>query len=124
MNRFRLPSLGLLCLLVTGCVEGEVTYTINPDGSAKIQFDVVTVKPPTPFDPGPKNADEPLDELLRKAIRQTLETPGVVAWKDVSARFQPDGKLKFAGTAYVKRLEDFETGAGSLPIFGPTFNAE
>src|SRR5581483_5132788 len=101
MNRFRLAALGLLCLLAAGCVEGDVTYTVNPDGSAKIQFDVVTVKPPALFEPGPKKSDEPLDELLRKAIRQTLETPGVVAWKDVTAQFQPDGKLKFAGTAYV-----------------------
>src|SRR5262245_2586975 len=104
MNRFRLASLGLLCLFVAGCVEGEVTYTVNPDGSAKVRVDVVTVVPPNPFggdvkiDPkkdakGP--GEEPLDELLRQAIRQTLESPGIVAWKDVTAQFRPDGKLKF-----------------------------
>jgi hypothetical protein len=128
MNRFRLVSLGLLCLLVAGCVEGEVTYTVNPDGSARVRVDVVTVVPLNPVqnfakkgakDPG----EETLDQLLREAIRPTLESPGVVAWKDVSARFLPDGKLKFAGTAYVKRIDDFDT-KGGLPLFGPTFALE
>jgi hypothetical protein len=124
MNRCRLAVFGPLALLAAGCVEGEVTYTVNPDGSARIRVDVVTVAPPTPGVPAPKNpGDETLDALLRRAIQPTLETPGVVAWKDVSAQFLPNGKLKFAGTAYVKRLEDFNL-QGGLPIPGPVFSAQ
>ena len=43
MNRSRLAALALVCLVATWCVEGEVTYIVNPDGSAKVHFDVVTL---------------------------------------------------------------------------------
>ena len=35
-----------------GCVEGELTYTVNPDGSAKVKIDVVSALPPPPFGGG------------------------------------------------------------------------
>jgi hypothetical protein len=118
MKRFRLVALGLLCFAAAGCVEGDVTYTVNPDGSAKVKVDVVSVNPPRFFGGGPgakKSGDESLDDTLRQSIRQTLEMPGVAAWKDVSAEFLPNGKLKFVGTAYVKRVEDFDA-KGGIPL--------
>src|SRR5262249_10909732 len=120
MNRFRLASLGLFCLAAAGCVEGEVTYTVNPDGSAKVNVDVGTLVPPPLFGSGggpvaKKPGEETLDDVLRQAIRPTLEMPGVAAWKDVSAEFLPNGKLKFAGTAFVKRTADFDA-QGGIPI--------
>ena len=128
MNRFRLVALGLLCIAITGCVEGEVTYTVNPDGSAKVLVDVVTVMPPTLFGGGggpggKKPGEETLDDLRRQAIRQTLEMTGVAAWKDVSAEFLPNGKLKFVGTAYVKRTEDF-AAKGGIPLLNLNLASE
>jgi hypothetical protein len=125
MKRFATAALGLLCLCVTGCVEGELTYTVNPDGSAKVKVDVVSVMPLDFFGPpGPKKPEEEtLDDLHRRAIRSTLEMPGVAAWKDVSSEFLPNGKLKFAGTAYVKRLQDFNS-KGGIPLLTPTLAAE
>jgi hypothetical protein len=127
MKRFPLAALGLLCLAVTGCVEGEVTYTVNPDGSAKVLVDVATVMPSPLFGGGgpggKKPGEETLDDLRRQAIRQTLEMPNVAAWKDVSAEFLPNGKLKFVGTAYVKRTEDFQA-QGGIPILNLNLAAE
>ncbi len=128
MKRFRLITLGLLCLALAGCVEGEVTYTVNPDGSARVLVDVVTAMPPPLFGGGggpggKKPGEETLDDLRRQAIRQTLEMPGVVAWKDVSAEFLPNGKLKFVGTAYVKRTEDFQA-KGGIPLLNLNLAAE
>lgn len=128
MPRVRSATLGLLCVLAAGCVEGEVTYTLNPDGSAKMRFDVTTVVPPTlgaPAGPGgEKNArDESLEDVLRNAIRGTLESPRVSAWKDVSAEFLPNGKLKFSGTAYLRRLSDFDQKS-SFPLLSPPVAAE
>jgi hypothetical protein len=123
----RLPALVLafLCLAITGCVEGDVVYTVNPDGSAKVKMDVVTVTPLNLFTPGvpKKPVEETIDDVRRRAIRSTLESPGVAAWKDVSAEFLPNGKLKFSGIAYIKKLEDFDTKQG-IPLIVPTLRAE
>jgi hypothetical protein len=97
-------------------VEGEVTYTVNPDGTAKVRLDIVTVKMINPNIGAPRKKDEEetLDSLLREAITPILETPGVVAWKDVDASFLPNGKLKFSGTAYIRRVQDFKPMAFPL----------
>lgn len=122
MSRVRSAILGLSCLLAAGCVEGELNYTVNPDGSAKVRIDVVAAKP-LEFNVGPEKADEPLDALLRRAIKSTLESPGVSAWKDVAAEWRPDGKLKFTGTAYLRRLGDYD-GKSGIPMLGPNLAAE
>src|SRR5262249_43191895 len=108
-----------------GCVEGEVTYTVNPDGATKVRLDVVTGMPLIPFgqDVAKKPGEQTIDDLRRQAVRSMLETTGVAAWKDVSAEFLPNGKLKFAGTAYIKRLDDFDT-RGGFPLLSPRFTAE
>jgi hypothetical protein len=107
MRRITLIAAWLACLVSLGCVEGEQTYTLNPDGSGKVKFDIVTA---APFDPlaGPAaKTDDTIDGLRTKAIKGILESPGVAAWKDVSADFAPDGRLKFVGTAYFKQLDTF-----------------
>ena len=105
-----------------------MVYTVNPDGSARVNIDVVTGMPLNPFGGGDVGAkkpeDESLDGLRRRAIRSTLESPGVAAWKDVFAEFLPNGKLKFKGTAYLKRVEDFQAQGGGIPILGPALRME
>jgi hypothetical protein len=125
MSRVRLASFALACLLVVGCVQGETTVLVNPDGSAKIHLDVVSVMPVNfgPQPGGKKPEDETVEDLLRNSLRQTLESPGVAAWKDVSAEFLPNGKLKFVGTAYVKQLEEFDS-KGGLFMMTPSFSAK
>ena len=125
----RLPRIapGLICLTLAGCVEGEVVYTVNPDGSARVKIDVMTGMPLNPFGengPSKKPEEESLDDLRRRAVRSTLESPGVVAWKDVSAEFSSNGKLQFKGTAYLKRVEDFQAQGGGIPILGPALRVE
>jgi len=120
MTRFRLVAFALLCLGAVGCVEGEMTSVVNPDGSAKVRMEVVTCLPLTPFSPGPKKKDdESLDDIRRRAVRPMLESPGVSAWKDVSAEFLPNGRLKFSGIAYVKQLEQFDLKNGA-PLLAAT----
>ena len=41
MRRFTLPALALAAAGLSGCVEGEQTFTLNPDGSGKVRIDVV-----------------------------------------------------------------------------------
>jgi hypothetical protein len=126
MGRTHLSFLGFLCFTLTGCVEGEMTYTVNPNGSAKIHFDVVTVAPPefgvSPGSGLPK--PQTPNDKLKKAIRGLLESPNVVAWKDVAAEWTQHGKLKFVGTAYVRQLSDFSKQNNSLLLLSPKLGIE
>jgi len=103
-----------------------VTYTVNPDGSAKVKFDVVTVKPFSPYGlpvmGGKKEEDKDIDDLVRDALRPFLESPGISAWKDVSAEYVPSGKLKLSGTAYVRKLQDFKPQGP--PLLSSNFQVE
>ncbi|MDB5313069.1 MAG: hypothetical protein JWO38_7271 [Gemmataceae bacterium] len=120
MRRFTLVAAYLLCLTAIGCVEGEQVFTLNPDGSGKVKIDVVTAPPIEPFGPqGKPGEDETIDGLLRKTIRPLLTAPGVTAWKDVTAEFVPDGRLKFVGTAYFKKLDDLDLKIN--PLLGSQF---
>jgi hypothetical protein len=128
MKQLAAIALGFLCLALAGCVEGEVAYTINPDGSARVKIDVITGMPLNPFGAGDVGAKKPeeesLDDMRGRAIRSTLESPGVAAWKDVSAEFLPNGKLQFRGTAYLKKVEDFQVQGGGIPLIGPALRFE
>jgi len=103
-----------------------MTYTINPDGATKIRMEVVTIQSPV-LTSGPPTGKKPqvetIDDVLRKSVRGILEHPKVVAWKDVSGEFLPNGKFKFAGTAYVRQVSDFARQGGNT-LLNPEFKLE
>jgi len=99
----------LICALplaFAGCVEGELTYLLNPDGSGKVNIDVVMPATPTFIrsSPGGETLKTPTDHLakIRKEFVQSIlkSSRGVTAWEDVSVNFKPDGRIHFKGIAY------------------------
>jgi hypothetical protein len=111
---------GVLCLLLTGCVQSEQVYTLNPDGSGKV--DITLVTPVSPFGVmahGPTGAKKSsLEEKKRDFLSGMLgESQGADAWKDVSAEFTPDGRLKFGGTAYFKDFSKFKEKTFAAGVF-------
>jgi hypothetical protein len=127
MRRFTLPVLAVLAVAASGCVEGTQTFTLNPNGGGKVRIDVV-MAPPAEFVGGPKARERPTLEGARaQAIGTLLKAPGVAAWKDVAAGFAPDGRFKFAGTAYFDKLDrlDFpNTGPFLGSPFGLTLTGD
>ncbi len=108
MRRFTFATLALAALGLSGCIEGEQTFTLNPDGSGKVRIDVV-MAPPAEFLSGPAKKGRPtLDEARLSSLKAMLKGQGVTAWKDVAAGFAPDGRFKFAGTAYFDKLDRLE----------------
>lgn len=108
MRRFTLAAVALAALGLSGCVDGEQTFTLNPDGGGKVRIDVV-MAPPGFLDIGPPAKDGlTVDAMRLKSLGAVLRGKGVAAWKDVSAGFAPDGRFKFAGTAYFDQLAAFE----------------
>jgi hypothetical protein len=108
MRRFTHAALALAAISAAGCVEGEQTFTLNPNGSGKVRIDVV-MAPPAEFAAGPPVKEKPtLADARLQGLRALLKTKGVAAWKDVSAAFTPDGRFRFAGTAYFDKLDRLE----------------
>jgi hypothetical protein len=119
MRRFTFLTLALVVLGLSGCVEGEQTFTLNPDGSGKVRIDVV-MAPPAEFNSGPPRKEPPSVEGARlQSLGSILKAQGVVAWKDVSASFAKDGRFKFAGTAYFDKLENLD-----FPNLGPLIGSQ
>jgi len=94
-----------LALFSTGCVEGELLYTLNPDGSGKVVIDAVMPATANFFGAGAGDRSAPPDQQLEK-LRKNLakqiiqDSRGVDAWENVSVAFQKDGRVRFKGTAY------------------------
>src|SRR4029077_13219990 len=118
MNTRAVLSAGLVCLLLTGCVQCEQIFTLNPDGSGKVA--ITLVMPLNPFEqalggggaPGGKKLS--LAEKKRAFVDKFLSTAqGVEAWKDVSAEYTPEGLLKFQGTAYFKDMQQLKVDPAS-----------
>lgn len=124
-----------LLALACGCVELRETITLNPDGRGKVVYDLV--RPPGELmlfaasedkkkkDSPDKKKDpigkrEAVDTMKQAAVAKLLEAKGVTAWKDVSAQFLPDGRLRLTGTAYFERLADLMAEKEGSTSSGPT----
>src|SRR3954447_13745848 len=118
MKNRAVAAAGLVCLLLTGCIQSEQIFTLNPDGSGKVA--ITLVAPFNPFEAalgggGPPGGKKPsLADKKRAFVDKLLSTAkGVDAWKDVSAEYTPEGLLKFQGTAYFKDMRQLKTDPGS-----------
>jgi hypothetical protein len=115
MSRRTCPALlGVALLLLTaGCVEQTQIITLNPDGRGKIQIEArMPGQAPLNFAAGPGGGgkEKTLDQMLQEALAKELSRKGITAWKDVSAKWDADGRFYFAGTAYFERLDDLWKG--------------
>jgi hypothetical protein len=99
------------------------TITLNPDGRGKVKIEIVT--PAFDFDMsggfgGPaQKKKKSLDEIKKDVLAKFVsETPGVTAFKDVTAKWTREGKLQLVGTAYFQRLEDLsqKPAKGAFPV--------
>lgn len=101
--------------LLTSCFEEERTYTLNPDGSGKVEF-----KATFPLDStinlnqngGTKQSP---DKKVKAAVTKILEdSEGIAAWANVSYKINDEGQIDFKGTAYFKDLNKVKLKMGSI----------
>lgn len=79
---------------------------MNPDGSGKVAVE-------TRFQTLSLGSDKLDDIQLKKEVRETIEkSQGVEAWRDVSYRIEPDGRIYFKGTAYFKDINELDLDKG------------
>src|SRR5436190_6005453 len=97
MRRIAAALAAVIAFALTGCLDLDEEYTLNPDGSGKVKIRCALA--PMRF----TNKKKSPEELLKSDVRETLEKcGGVDAWTDVSAVQRDDGKIEFKGTAYFR----------------------
>jgi tetratricopeptide (TPR) repeat protein len=103
----RLLILVVFSLLpVAGCIQGQATVSLNPDGSGKIFFETV-------IDPCSVGCQDYRSYLL--LIRESLlKSEGIDAWSQVDWKKLPNGKYYFKGQAFFKSVDNVAIHFGQL----------
>jgi len=105
----------LIPFLLVSCFQEEKIYTVNPDGSGKVEF-----KATFPLDSafniklGDESTPSP-EKKAKEAVAKIFEkSEGVSAWADVTYKINDEGKIEFQGTAYFSDLNKLELKMGSI----------
>jgi hypothetical protein len=124
---FRLPPKASVCaallVLASGCIEMTQTITLNPDGRGKAKYDILM---PGDLDfniGGAAGKTKTIDEKKRESAAKFLtKTSGLTAWRDVSVKWAPDGRLHIVATGYFDKLDDLSRAGDNMPglSFGVT----
>ena len=110
----KVVSSAFLAFLLPGCMEVSQTITLNPDGKGKMTIEKTS---PATMDMAGNmmgavlgGGGEPkmsVEEVRKNAAKAFLsDAQGVSAFKDVSATWLRDGRLKVVGTVYFEKLSD------------------
>lgn len=97
-----------IALLMCGCYESDDEFTVNADGSGKVEFSRIIKLGANPMG-GPAGGDP--EEMLRASVTELLrQWQGVEGWKDVTFSLMEDGRGEVRGTAYFPDISAFSTG--------------
>lgn len=106
-----LISLVFFLLPVAGCIQGQATVFLNPDGSGKVTIETV-------LDTYNAKEKAKIWQEYQNAIAQIkeslLKSEGVDAWTNVDWRIMENGKLYFKGQAYFKSINNVAINLGDL----------
>lgn len=98
-------------LLFTGCVELMQVYTLNPNGSGKVELDTIT---PANQQFGTDTQPKKPEEVIKEAIQERLdEGKGIEAWSNITCEMTKEGKIRFRGTAYFSNINKLNSGDDS-----------
>lgn len=98
-------------LALASCFQEERVYTLNPDGSGKVEF-TATFSTDSVISFSDEKPDP--EKKAKNAVTTILEeSEGVSAWTDVSYEMLDDKKVKFHGTAYFADVNKLKLKMGS-----------
>jgi hypothetical protein len=98
--------------VIAGCVEEKKEYTINPDGSGKVNCDIVFAPFNLNFDGG---EDASSESQVKEAVEKILDdSEGVDAWQNISFELTDEGKIHFIGTAYFADINKVKIKSGGF----------
>ncbi|MFQ6035903.1 MAG: hypothetical protein ACE5NM_08670 [Sedimentisphaerales bacterium] len=101
----------VVLVFFAGCVEEKSEYTINPDGSGKVVYDVIFVPTQLNF----SDSETSPQHQIKLAIEKILQkSEGIDAWKDISYDLTDEGRIHFVGTAYFRDINKLNIQAGGF----------
>lgn len=102
-------------LLLVSCFQEEKVFTLNPDGSGKVEFKTTFSLDSIIKFTSEGEAEPSLEEKAKEAVAKIFEkSEGVAAWTDVSYKIDDEGKIEFQGTAYFSDLNKLELKMGGM----------
>ncbi|HBG25809.1 MAG: hypothetical protein A2Y10_14735 [Planctomycetes bacterium GWF2_41_51] len=91
-------------LPIAGCIQGQATVSLNPDGSGKLFLEMVI-----------NTTDaKGQEDVLNQVKKSLLMSEGIDAWKNVSWRFLNNGKFYFKGESYFRTINDVALQLGNF----------
>ncbi|MEM6884092.1 MAG: hypothetical protein AAF571_03615 [Verrucomicrobiota bacterium] len=114
---------GILAVLLSGCLETNDHYILNPDGSGKLLHDAKVVMVDINIGGREKTAEEKAQMTVQRLIS---ESEGIDAWKDLSYEVLADGRVAVRGTAYFPDLNQLvlKHGGNSFDLLVPLYRTE
>jgi len=94
-----------------GCVEEKSEYTVNPDGSGKVVYDIIFA--PTQLNLSPKETD-PQHRIKLEVEKILQKSEGIDAWSDIFYELTDEGQIHFVGTAYFRDINKVDIRAGGF----------
>lgn len=116
MNFKAVSKAGCVLLVVglmffAGCVEEKSEYTVNPDGSGKVVYDVIFA--PTQLNLSEKET-KPQHHIKLEVEKILQKSEGIDAWSDISYELTDEGRIHFVGTAYFRDINKVDIRAGGF----------
>jgi len=109
--RIVLPLCLMGFVILSGCIQSKETYTLNPDGSGKVVYELTA--PLAPDLMGTKQSDPEVQ--ARNSVDKLLkESSGIDTWADISWSLTDDAKLYFKGTAYFPDYNQVQLSQGEM----------
>jgi hypothetical protein len=98
-------------MVFAGCIEEKREFTINPDGSGKVVYDVIFTLVNINLD----GEESDTQEDIKLAVNGILQdSKGVDTWKDISYEMTDNGEIHFTGTALFPDIELLDISAGGF----------
>jgi len=120
-------ALAACMLLALGCVESTYVWTLNPEGSGKVEVEARLQPVSKAFGGGRNFTNGDPEQIAKAAVREILEeSRGVDAWARVSSGIADDGRVLFRGTAYFGDLAGVKIKGDPFPAstFKPSLSED
>ena len=106
-------------LILNGCFELEEIFTLNPDGSGKVE--VTAVFQGMDFSLNGSDDNDPQGKLISAVTALLEQSKGIDTWKNVTYNIKEDGRIFFQATAYFKDINKVELH--NLGVIDVAFNS-